>query len=155
MHEPATFGERGRDGHSRSTQFRSMRRSKRKPGDFGIDDRDGWLGRLGDLQAANARLVARCLDAALAASALASGQPRPTTAIRMLMGRSSLRTSEAASMIKRLLSISRPAIADLLADDALHLGRTLRWAENLRGRTARSMEREPRPDRGTGGTDSA
>ena len=59
----------------------------------------------------------------------------------------------AASTIKRLLSISRPAIADLLADDSLHLGHTLRWAENLRGRTARSTERQPRPDRVPGGND--
>ena len=111
--------------------------------EFGMDDRDGWLGRLGDLQAGHARMVARCLDAALVASALATGQPRPTTAMRMLLGRGALRTSEAASAIKRLLSISRPAIADLLADETLHLGRTLHWAENLRGSSTRTTGQQP------------
>ncbi|MFQ5768758.1 MAG: sigma-54-dependent transcriptional regulator, partial [Acidobacteriota bacterium] len=40
--------------------------------EFDIGDRDQWLGRLGDLQSAYARLVARYLNAALEASALAS-----------------------------------------------------------------------------------
>ncbi|MFQ5717929.1 MAG: sigma 54-interacting transcriptional regulator [Acidobacteriota bacterium] len=100
---------------------------------FEIADKDRWLGRLGEVQAAYARFIACQLDAALAASAIASGEPKPTTAVRMLLGTRSMRTSDAASLVKRLLSISRESIADLLADDRRHLGNTLRWAENLRG----------------------
>jgi DNA-binding NtrC family response regulator len=101
--------------------------------EFDIKSRELWSGQLVEFQGVYARLMARYLQAALAASAIASGEPRPTTAIRMLLGRKTLRTSDAASTIKRLLSISREAIADLLADENLHLGGTLRWAENLRG----------------------
>jgi len=102
--------------------------------EFAAVDSEGWAGGLEEVQGAYARMVARYLNAALAASAIASGVPRPTTAMRMLLDRKKLRTSDAAGAIKRLLSISREAIADLLADDTLHLGRTLEWAENLRGR---------------------
>ncbi len=105
--------------------------------EFDIESRELWAGQLMGCQGVYARLMARYLQAALAASAIASGEPRPTTAIRMLLGRKTLRTSDAASTIKRLLSISREAIADLLADESLHLGGTLRWAENLRGGAGR------------------
>ena len=109
--------------------------------EFSIAGKDSWLGRLGDVQGAYARLVARYLSAALEASALASGQPKPTTAVRMVLGKKTLRTSDAASAIKRLLSISRDAITDLLEDETLHLGTTLQWAENLRG--SKSGKRTP------------
>ncbi|MCZ6746889.1 MAG: sigma 54-interacting transcriptional regulator [Acidobacteria bacterium] len=107
--------------------------------EFDIESRELWSGQLVEFQGAYARLMARYLQAALAASAIASGEPRPTTAIRMLLGRKTLRTSDAAGTIKRLLSISREAIADLLADESLYLGGTLRWAENLRGGAGRKV----------------
>jgi len=99
---------------------------------FPAGDSAAWAGKFTELQGAYARLLARYLEAALAASTIATGKAHPTTAMRMLLGRQSLRTSDAAGAIKRLLSVSREAIADMLDDESLHLGKTLRWAENLR-----------------------
>jgi DNA-binding NtrC family response regulator len=98
-----------------------------------------WAGRLGDLQLAQAKLLARYLHAALVATKrrtpdTPSGQIQIHPAIKLITGDSTITASKAADIIKRLLG---PIEADLEGD----LREAYDIALRLRPRTARVIDR--------------
>jgi len=87
---------------------------------FNFDPREAaqWAGRLGDLQLAQAKLLARYLQGALAMTkrrtpANPSGQIQIHPAIKLITGDSTITASKAADLIKRLLG---PLEAELEGD---------------------------------------
>ena len=108
--------------------------------DFPPNQVGAWAGRLTEMQSAQARLIARYLEAALDATKRRTpdapqGQIHIHPAVKLITGDSSLTASKAADVVKRLLS---PLEGELEGD----LLEAYKTSIRLRPKSARKSDRE-------------